>query len=514
MKSPTYSIQMHHGLVLDLPPEQTAPDAWTGAENVYFFEQATKRVGGLQNFAAPLEGTTGPIHAANLVLPEYSYWVYCTRTKVYVTDGADHFDITPVGLLPSEPGQWTSTILNDVLVMNNQLNVPYYWDGQPSNVMLPLPGWPEDARCKSMRAYKYHLFAMHITENSVVYPDLLWWSAGAEPGAVPQEWLPTPSNDAGDVLLSDTPGGIVDGLPLRDAFIVYKDFASHIIQYTAGQLVFSARKLAYSSGIQSINAVTEIDGLHWVFTGTDVVTHDGQSTKSRVDNKCRRAIVDSVDPAYRQLCQVVARHADNQVWICIAEQGAGHLSKAYLINNLTGDIGTRTLPLVEYVARGVVTTIADSLSWDVDNGAWDEDNSIWKQATYSATDDSMLLCDETGNRLLDVDRTDQDITGTVSAYVERTGMNLGDPIAFKYVNRLVPRIEGANGTVINIRVGAQNYFNVPITWSDAQPFVIGEDVAINVEANGRLIGVRFSAETNTAWTLHGYTMAYTTQGIY
>ena len=514
MKSPSYQRLTHHGLVMDLPPEQAPANAWTAASNVFFFEEATRRVGGSKEFASPLLGD-GPIFCANLVLALINYWVYCTTTKVYVTDGLDHWDITPVGgLIATAAGDWTSCVLNDVLVLNNQKNVPMYWTGSVSDELLPLPGWPADARCHAMRSYKYHLFALNITENSVPYPDLLWWSSGAEPGAVPQYWVPAPDNDAGDVILADTPGGILDGLPLRDVFVVYKDYATHIIQYTAGQLVFSARKVAYTSGIQSLNAVTEIDGRHWIFTGTDVVVFDGQSGQSVVDNKCRRAIVDSVDPDFRHLAQVIAKHANNQVWVCVPEQGVGSLSRAYVINNLTFDIGIRELPNVAYLARGVVTTLAESLSWDARVDAWDVQAGMWNQAAYDATDDSLLMCDLINNRLIDVDRSDSDVSGPVTAFVERTGITVGDPIAYKYFNRLVPRLEGAPGATVYIRAGVQNFFNTPIEWGAPQPFVIGQDFAVNLDVNGRLLAIRFSAETDSVWTLHGYTIAYTPQGIY
>jgi hypothetical protein len=135
----------------------------------------------------------------------------------------------------------------------------------------------------------------------------------ADPGSLPQSWTPAPDHDAGDVLLADTAGKIVDGLPLRDVFVVYKEFSTYTISYVAGQYVFSARKLFLTSGIQSNNCITEINGEHWVLTSNDVIKHDGQNYQSVVSNKVRNKLIEGINPAKLKQCCVTSRHNNQQV---------------------------------------------------------------------------------------------------------------------------------------------------------------------------------------------------------
>lgn len=514
MKSPQYLLFKHSGIVLDLPPEEVPVGNWTGGENVQFQDAATRRVGGYARYADPLLGT-GPQFALNVINGENSYWIYCTIDGVYVTDGALHWDITPAGgLLPASVGQWSGCVLNGIPVINNGLNAPMYWDFNTANKLAPLPGWPPGATCKAIRAFKYHLFALGIFDGASDFPASLWWSKSAEPGAIPAEWIPTPANDAGDLNLGDTPGEIVDGLALRDSLIVYKEFATYSLSYVAGQFIYTSRKLFLTSGVAALNCIAEVDGVHFVFTGNDVIRTDGQNFESLVDLKVKHALVDSIDPAQRRACCVASRQRNNQIWVSIPVQGGQGLTRAYVINTLTGDVGIRDLPGVAYVGRGIVNYGAASVAWDSDPQSWDSDVTFWSQQNYDPTEDSLLWCDQDANKLFAVDVSDLADGARVNAFVERASMPLGDQVLRGLVTRIVPRVEGQAGDTITIRTGGQGYFDQPIAWSDPVPFVIGRDVGVNVLTEGRLISVRFEGATDRQWKVHSYRVGFVDLGLY
>jgi hypothetical protein len=513
MKSPNYQFFEHWGIVTDYPPEEVAPDKWTSAQNIKFEEQATLRSEGYGAYADPLLGT-GAIFALCVIVGVNAYWVYCTTTNVYVTDGAGHFDITPGTLSPCVAGDWTGTILNGIPVLCNGLNAPFYWGLNVNADCVTLPGWPANSTCKSIRAFKYHLFALGVTDNGSYHPDTLWWSVGAAPGAIPQEWTPAPDNDAGDMTLADSQGAIVDGMSMRDTLIVYKQFSSYVLNYVAGQYVYTQRKLFLNTGLQNRNCVTEINGEHWIFTGNDVVRHDGQSFRSIVQDKIKRELVDSVDPAKIRISCVTNQIAENQFWVCIATQGSTYLNKAYVINTITTDCGVIDLPGVAFVARGIVNASAVGASWDADPNSWDSDNTFWDQQTFSPTEDSILLCDPDANKLWAYGLTDEIDGQPMSAYVERLSLPIHENILRALVTRVVPRIDGEPGEVINVRVGGQAYFNQPITWSAPLPFTIGSSVGVECMTEGRLISVRFEASTLRQWTIHSYRLGVVDLGLY
>ena len=303
MQSPVFSKHDLSGVVIDIPPERIEErlsidsidksivhkSHWSTALNVHFRDKAAERAGGYGLFAHPPSGP--PLFILSVILPTVAYWIYTTTTKIYVTDGTNHFDITPAaGISTTTPDNWTGGLLNGLPFLNNQKDVPWYWDGQTGNVMVPLPGWPANTLCKAMRAFKYHLFAMGITQNSIDYPELCLHSDGADPGAVPASWDPLPSNEAGSFSLSSTPGSCVDAEKLRDQFVIYKDFASYIVQYVGGAFVFKINKLFLTSGIQANNCVAEMHGKHYVFTGDDIIVHDANQFKSIATWKIKRGI--------------------------------------------------------------------------------------------------------------------------------------------------------------------------------------------------------------------------------
>lgn len=508
MKQAAYEVSKQLGIVLDRPPEEVAPENWTGGENVAFRNGFTYRVGGYSRYAEPL-AAPGPLFALNVIVGAVVYWLYATATKVYATNGVTHWDLTPVGgLSPSQAGEWSGCILNGIPCLNNSRNPPMYWNLQTGTPLQTLPGWPAGALCKALRATKYHLIAMHISEGATIYPNQVWWSNGAQAGSLPTEWTPTAANDAGDVICGDTPGAIIDGMALRDGFVIYKEFSTYLMQYVAGQYVFTTRKLFLNSGIQALNCVTEDNGFHYVFTGTDVIRHDGQNFVSLVDEKVKRTLVQSINPAKKSMCSVSSRFLNRQVWVNIPEANADWLTKAYVIDVETGDIGVRTLPLVSGCWRGIVSDPGDGDGWDVDPNSWDSDPTFWDQQAYSPTQDSMLMTDPIGSHLFSVDTSELADGAPVPAFVERLGAPLGDFVAHKVVTGIVPRIEGTPGDVLTFRLGGQAFFGQPIAWGDPVPFVIGSSIAVSSIVEGRLLSLRIEGTTQGAWKLHRYAIKY------
>jgi hypothetical protein len=306
----------------------------------------------------------------------------------------------------------------------------------------------------------------------------------------------------------------VDAFPLRDQLIIYKENSTFLMQYVAGQYVYAFRKIFLTVGMPANNCVAEIGGEHWVFTGQDVIRHDGQNYASVVDQKVKRALVQSVDPGQVQLCCVVARIVDQQVWVCIPEGGGERLTKAYVINVSDENIGMRDLPSVASVSRGVVNPDDTLGSWEDNPFTWEQIPGQWNEALFSPTADSLMMTGYGQNKLYSVGNNSSADGEPIPAYLERLSGMIGDFSTHKVVTRLVPRIEGSPGDVINIRMGSQNYFDEPISWGEIQPFTIGTDVAVQSIIDGRYLSVNFSGNTIAPWSLYSYTIKYANCGEY
>jgi hypothetical protein len=511
MKQTQFEQIAHLGLVIDRPPEEVSGEFWTAGKNIYFRDGMTVRAAGWAEYAPPLP-SADPQWALCVVNATAAYWLVCYETSVWVTDGITHWDITPVGgLAPSVAGDWTGGVLNGIPFLNNPNNPPIYWNLNTSTPMAVLPGWPSGARCRSLRAHKYHLIALAITDGGIFYGDQLWWSEGAQPGTLPQSWTPAPDNDAGDTILADTPGDIVDGASLRDIFMVYKDWSTYTLQYVAGQYVFAARKTFETVGIQSRNCVAELNGEHWVFTGNDVIRTDGQVYQSAVDDIVKRALVESVNPSRRQLSCVIARQLSQQVSVSIAAGSSDKLDTVYLINAIDGAVGVADLPQANSLVRGVVEQ-GGAGSWTGDDEAWDLDASFWNQRSYSPTDDSALICAPGHLWIIGVSQTQNG--QPVHAYVERTGLPIGEFTDHKLFTQLVPRIDGQPGEVLTITMGGQNFFDGPVTWGTPQPFTIGTSVAVMDIVEGRMFCMKVEGTTQNQWRMHRYSLRWASRGLY
>ena len=297
----------------------------------------------------------------------------------------------------------------------------------------------------------------------------------------------------------------MDGLSLRDTFVVYKQFATYMLSYVAGQYVFTQRKLFLTTGLQTSNCVAELNGEHWLFTGNDVIRHDGQNFVSVVQDKIKHDLVQSVDPSQDRH---VLRHQPppGTAAMGLHPDAGPALPEPRLRDQRAHRRLRRARPARRDLRCPRHRAQAPRLiAWDSDPASWDTDITFWDQQTYSPTEDSILICDADDNKLWSATARSTPSDGQpMYAFVERQSLPINDNILRALTLRVMPRLEGEPGEVINIRVGGQAYFNQPITWSDPQPFVIGQDVGVNVQTEGRLISIRFEGTTNRVWKLHSY----------
>jgi hypothetical protein len=102
----------------------------------------------------------------------------------------------------------------------------------------------------------------------------------------------------------------------------------------------------------------------------------------------------------------------------------------------------------------------------------------------------------------------------VASLAEKVGLRLGDFTKRKVFTGIVPRIEGQPGDTIMITIGTQAFFDGPIQWGEPQPFVIGQNVAVQSISEGRLLCVKFEGNSVYAWKLHRYSVRWRERGIY
>lgn len=503
-------LKKHHlGLIQDASPEEVPEEFWTAAANIQFANRASETVNGVEAFIDTVEE---PIFTIPVDVFQTINWVYCSTNKVYVFDGITSHDITPAGGLSSvSPGSWVGTVLNNIPVFTNGIDEPFYWDLNVSNPCLPLPGWPVDAKCKAIRAFKYHLFALNITQGTENFDDSVWWSESAEPGTLPQEWTPSPSNDAGDFSLSDTPGAVYDALQLRDNLIIYKSNATYTVSYVAGQYIFTQRKNFLTSGVPGVNCVTEFMGEHYLFSGSDLIKFDGQTAISLVDGKVRETLIRGIDGERVHQSCVINDFDNNMVLVCIPIKGEEKLTKAYVINTLNGHVGVRFLPNINYATSGPVSPLNLEDIWDNDPYIWDEKPLFWTEGLNTARLFIPVFCAST-NHILEAELN----SNPVSYFLERLSMDLeADEVIERFlINKVVPQVHGNEGEKILVNLGTQDHYGQPVSWQGEQEYIIGETDELDFQAEGRLYSISFKGETSLGVKISNYILSLTIEGRY
>ncbi len=499
--------------IVDLEPADVSPDIWTGLSNVNFRRDKAQRVGG---FAAIFDtATETPVHLTPNLTAVAPYWLYATDlNSIFVTDGTTHFDITPgpPAPTPAIDDPWTSTVLNGVPVMNDGSGTPWYWSGATATPMQPLPGWQAGHNCRVIRSFKNFLIAMAYDDGVSFIPDLIVWSDSADPGAVPQEWLPTAANDAGSVALSDSPGEILDGQTLRDQFVIYAKNAVYTLNYIGGNFIFSLRQLFSTVGIMARNCVVEAEGRHYVLTEDDIIVHDGHTARSLVDRRWRRFFFSRLDESASHASFVVLNEQQNEVWFCIPQSGGDSYPTAALVYNYNENrIGFREFPAVPHGAIGTIpqgtATQIDQLIGTIDglSGTIDGLSAIGGDA------DRLILAATDSNRFYQAD-VGQDIVGTpIVASISRHGMDLDEPDRVKTVKAVWPRVQYTSGS-FEVRVGTQMNAYDPISWTAWLPWS-GAD-KVDVFATGRFISVEIRSTGGGVWVCSGFDLEFGFRGRY
>lgn len=501
------------GLIKDLSQTELPINAWTDAQNIRFLDGSAWQFYGYSQAYNTAEVV--PYHILPIVKGTARYWLYLGLTKAYATTitagAAVHTDLSGA-TYGATANSWTSTLLGGIPIINNGVDKPLQWDLNLANNFATLSNWDATSGatvCKAMRGYKNFLVALAPTIGGTVYPFMVKWSHPAVPGAVPTTWdKDDAAADAGQADLAQGYDPIVDGLELRDSFIIYKEASVWRTTFGGGQGIFRFEKVLGTTGAMNRNCIVEVDGYHAVFAGYDCIVHDGQSAKSVLDAVARRWLYQNIDVTNAGLCFVMKAPFFNEVLFCFPGVGAAYCNKAIVWNWKENTVSPRDLPPTFCGAAGPVDNGLGS-SWAQNTQSWAATIRSWNAGGLTPSLGRAMI-GGTGPKLYLLDGT-TDFDGALpSAYLERRGLHADVPEQIKLPTLIRPRIKGSQGRTINVKVGVQEDPWDEPTWSAAMPYTIGETRELDVaeidgdQISGPYLAVRFESDTAYEWRLDSY----------
>lgn len=506
------------GVNKDLSAPELPIGAWTDSLNIAFRDgYAYQSFGYSEIYASP---SIIPYHVCPVNVGGVRKWLYAGAAKLYTVDAnggtVTHTNITrqtasvDVDYTATING-WTSCVLSGVPILNNGTDAPQQW--LLTGKATALSNWPASTTCKSLRVYKNSLIAINVTESGTNYPYMIRWSNAADPGAVPSSWDYTSATvDAGRVDVSDSAGGeLVDGLALRDSFMLYGKQAVFRVDYTGGAFVYKISKVLGASGAMNKNCIVEIPGgFHLVLGSDDIYLHDGTSPASILDKQTRRFFFQQLDVDYIGRCFVFKNPWLNSVYICYPEAGSSTCNKALVYNYSDKTSSFQELPSLLHAMNGAMDSSL-SQQIDADSLPIDSDNSMIN-ATDFTPDISRVMLAPNDTKLYQLDSSVTFNGTNITSYMERRGLHFDAPDKIKTIRAIRPHITGNIGYTVQVQVGWANDPYSDPTYGTAVDYTIGTTISCDLFGSGRYMAIKFTGGTAYAWRLDSFVIDVSTRG--
>jgi len=507
------------GIVKDYSSWQLPQNAWSDGNNVRAWQGSIEKIKGYAEVMASCP--VAPYHITFVQSGSDKYFIAGGLAKIYVHDGSSWTNITrqttgsDVDYSATAAGGWTSTLIGGVLVMTNGVDDPQFWalsSGVPSTAtkMDDLSNWPGSTECKSLRAFRSFLIALNVTESSVNYPRLVKWSTEAATQTVPSSWDDTlATNDAGEIELSMATAPIVEGLPLRDTFMIYTEQETFSMTFVGTPFIFSFRMLSPSVGAMAKNCIAEFDGGHFIFGRSDFYLNSGDRITPLLPTKMRDYVFGFMDGEQTEKSFVVADAGRTEIWACFVSANSANdqVDKAVIWNYANNTFTIRDLPELAHIGVGVIDNPNSFAAWSAASVSWASAEGHWAQ-TYDKYQDVLVFASPTNTKLYR-DRSGNTEDGTnMTSYIERTGLSLTaqgtpDQTTVKRIKAIWPKMTVENEDTVDFYVSSQMSTEEAISWKGPFSFNPDSQSKVSCRSAGKLYGIKIESTGDTSWRLTG-----------
>lgn len=518
------------GVITDLNAFDLPPEAVTDARNVRF---SNGRISNAQVWREAIASPTGgtPVflfkgeRTNNFDILGYSN----STGSAYHVSNAVITDVSPTGYVPAaSAAQRTFNSLQGVYYLNQEDRVPWYFNSA-STKYAALPNWTSTHRCKSLRSFKDYLIALNITKAGVTTPNMVKWSNIALYDSVPDSWDPADTTkSAGENTLGEVQSDILDGLQLRNSFVVYAKDQAWLMEYTQGPDVFQFFKLYGDNGILNTNCVVEINGMHFVFDDDDIYMHDGVSPpKSIVDKRIRRTLFKHLDITKTSVCFIHHDMAAAELWFCHNSLKDGlkwpaancaYCNYAAVYNYIEDTWTFHDLPNVSGMTSigwqtAVTYDVATALTYDGMGTSYSGLVSNGYRTNFAT---SIATTGITNTRLLDASTgvsTSLPFTAVtelaVVPFVERTGLDLDEMLpelrAYKNYRSIYPQVVVEDASApLSFKFGGVDNPQQLLEWDTLQSFEATTDYKIDTRSRGRYLAWYFQGANVNTYSLSGF----------
>lgn len=423
-------------------------------------------------------------------------------------------DVTPSSFTPIDSNSpHTFCSLSNVCYVNRNTAVPMYYK-DVSTDFDELPNWPATYTCKVLRAFKSFLVAINVTKSGTENPTMVKWSDITLANDYPGSWDETDTTkSAGENTITEADSEFLDGLALRDAFVLYTDNQVHLMEYTGDNNIFRFRKLWDNVGIINTNCAVEVEGRHYVFGRKDIYVHDGISYQSIIRGRNHKEVFGNLYNDAKNRCFVAHNPYLTEIYFCYVSTDdnvnfieTDYCNKMAVYNYSNDTWAFRDLPNsggATFASLSTTFTYDGSapLTYEAAGGSYSDMTDNSKKVMF------FIASQDTGNgittsRLHAYDEitggvvaTALDAGVTKAAWAERIGIDIDDVgeqlRAYKVINTIYPQGSSMGGAAnMGFSFGATDYVEDTPTFSSVQYFSPPDAYKVNSRASGRYLAWR------------------------
>lgn len=510
---------------------------WSNVRNVRFEPEGAIRAPVLKELNLKPVLTTNPVYLADdsINLSSRSLVIVTRDGGIQRLSEGVYNDVSPTDTPWSiVTSQVTSTKLGSLTFLNHEGDQPLFWDrsGQTFKRFDETDhAWSSNSYCGSLRSYRDFLIALNVSKDGTAYPNMVKWSDTMQVGSVPN-WDPAlEGTNAGENVLNNSTGFLVDGAELRGSFMIYGSREVFRMDFVGGDFVFNTERVFTDFGAMSQNCIVETEEGHIVFGTDDIIVTDGITKKSICEGRTRKRIYEYIDYSRRNECHAIHDASRSEILFCYpsyhedaARQGGEALSgcnEAAVFNYRNNTWSFYDLPGVasgiqlfppEGAENSSTTTWAELLTWDQSRLSWNNSAGntppllILAGSEGSDGQNEIYLFDEyESGRVANLE-----VPATMHpAFLEILlkdmddfGLNIR---SVKRLNAIYPQIETADPAAeISIQVDS-SMSNIPSgSWEAHQMFSPYYGHKVNFRTQGRYIAIRFNIERETYARIGGY----------
>jgi len=457
-------------------------------------------------------------------------YVTTTGTVGHIYNGAET-DVTLTGFVPAATIAPVSyCTLQGLHYLNQEDRVPWVYDTTSSNYIV-LANWDSNHRCKVLRAFKDYLVALNITKTATIYGNMVKWSDIAQFKTVPSSWDPSDTTkSAGENTLAEIRTEILDGLQLRNSFIIYAADQVWSMEETGGPDVFTFYKAFSGRGIINKGCVVDVDGVHFVFDDEDIYMHDGVSPpKSICDRRVRKQIFRYLDISKAAKFFVSHDRVANEVWFCYNSfdtnlkwlgESCAYCNVAAVYNYISDSWSFYDLPnlsSVTAVSWQTAPTYADVTTdtYATFSAAYSDlvTGAVRSHFASSVIDTDVGI---TATRILSVDSGLYTTPGfsavselTVTPFAKRDGLDLDEIVpelrTYKNYRSVYPQVTtNTEDVVLSFKFGGVDMPSQSVEWDTLQTFDPYTDYKVDTRSRGRYLSWYFEGENANTYSLSGF----------